>query len=428
MGNQDGKLKRTAADLRDRGESRPEDGENVKKGGRKSHGKSNEPHGKKRSKSESRTSVFSNLRIRKTLSRPKDGTCGSNDDVLGGQHLQTDELDSTHSVVTKTPEISISADEGGLSDTDADHSHVNKSLAAAAGHETQEAQKTSSGSDTDLYSFHSATEQDDLLLDIQMAIKMQFSQEGSQEGETDHLSKVLQGPLSSSHTLFWDAGDQLASNKEIMLSQVQTHEKEDIVSFNAAELQRKVSISEENHQASAAETNTNKTSGSSSQVCETQELASECRDDSDTGVGVISIERNVSDNRCIMETEDRDDLPLEKHAEDLSGAVPGTLESSPASRKSTDQSHTAQREQMSWNGSSRGKFFAKDCAGLRKYSGTGLKGKTSRSADWTNELIKAQKKSMRKGSIVEESGVPRKSSSVPASSLNLSNVLRGKKM
>ncbi|XP_066461504.1 formin-2 [Eleutherodactylus coqui] len=431
MGNQDGKLKRTA-DVRDRADCRPEDGENVRKGGRKSHGKHSELQGKKRGKSESRSSVFSNLRIRRNLSRSKDGTtCGSNDDVLGGQHLQTDEIGSTHSAATKTPEISISADEGGLSDTDAEHTHINRSLEAAASHEIQEGQKTSSGSDTDIYSFHSATEQDDLLFDIQMAIKMQFSQDGTQEGGSDYLSKVLQGPLTSSQTVFWDAGDQLPSSKEGVVSSVQTYEKEEIVSIKATQVERETSISEGGHQASEADTTCIVTSGpdgSSSQVYESEELTSlhvKCREDSD--IGVESSERNVGNNTGIK--VEKGDLFLKTndtvYAEDLPGA--DTPESPTASRNSPEnaQPPTAKREQTFWNGSFRGHFFANDAAGFRKHRGNGLQGNSSRSADWTNELIKVQKKSIRKRSIpdiADESAVPRKFSSVPASSFSLSNV------
>ncbi|EDL13214.1 formin 2, partial [Mus musculus] len=48
-------------------------------------------------------------------------------------------------------------------------------LETAAG--AQDGQRTSSGSDTDIYSFHSATEQEDLLSDIQQAIRLQQQQQ-----------------------------------------------------------------------------------------------------------------------------------------------------------------------------------------------------------------------------------------------------------
>uniref|UniRef100_A0A8C5P6N0 Formin 2 n=1 Tax=Leptobrachium leishanense TaxID=445787 RepID=A0A8C5P6N0_9ANUR len=214
MGNQEGKLKKSTGDGQEGTETRPVDGENSKKGGRKTLGKRGEQHGKKRSKSESRASVFSNLRIRKTLSKAKDGgTCDSKENVLCSQALQTEELDSAYSVATKTPDISISADEGGLSDTDADHFDIPQDITAATVSigAAQEEPRTSSGSDTDIYSFHSATEHDDLLSDIQQAIKLQFShQEACGRSDTDFLlSKVTAGPLSTSRTVFLDAAEQL---------------------------------------------------------------------------------------------------------------------------------------------------------------------------------------------------------------------------
>ncbi|XP_070590123.1 formin-2 isoform X2 [Erythrolamprus reginae] len=181
MGNQDGKLKRNAGEVHEGGEdaSGPRDAEGTKKGGGSKktlgrHGKGGES--KKKGKSEARSSVFSNLRIRKNLSKSKDGNSSSREDVLDSQAVHTGELDSAHSILTKTPDISISADEGGLSDTEADHfENTNETRPAAA--EPQDGQRTSSGSDTDIYSFHSATEQEDLLSDIQQAIRLQQQQQ-----------------------------------------------------------------------------------------------------------------------------------------------------------------------------------------------------------------------------------------------------------
>ncbi|XP_051849490.1 formin-2 isoform X2 [Antechinus flavipes] len=216
MGNQDGKLKRSAGDASLEGGGGgggggedavgPRDAEGTKKGsgGKKAlgkHGKggggggTGEP-GKKKSKSDSRASVFYNLRIRKNLSKGK-GSVGSREDVLDSQALQTGELDSAHSLVTKTPDLSLSADEVGLSDTEgADPFEVSRpsavgpagigvqsaiegDLEAAPG--AQDGQRTSSGSDTDIYSFHSATEQEDLLSDIQQAIRLQQQQQQQQQ-------------------------------------------------------------------------------------------------------------------------------------------------------------------------------------------------------------------------------------------------------
>ncbi|XP_055988017.1 formin-2 [Sorex fumeus] len=204
MGNQEGKLKRSAGDSSHEGGGSedavgPRDAETTKKGigGKKALGKHSKggggysgEQGKKKSKSDSRASVFSNLRIRKNLSKGK-GPGGSREDVLDSQALQTGELDSAHSVVTKTPDLSLSADDTGLSDVEcvdpfevtrpggpglADAGVGSQAVAEETAVGAQDGQRTSSGSDTDIYSFHSATEQEDLLSDIQQAIRLQQQQ------------------------------------------------------------------------------------------------------------------------------------------------------------------------------------------------------------------------------------------------------------
>ncbi|XP_072906689.1 formin-2 isoform X2 [Hemitrygon akajei] len=182
MGNQDGKLKKTAGDGQEcPDDSRLKDADGTKKGsgGKKAHakhGKGNENHRKK--KSESSRSVFS-IRKRKQQTRGKNG---SKDDISESRALHIEELDSVHSV-TKTPDISISADEGGLTDTEAEPLDItNDSLPAAP--EPPTGQRLSSESDTDIYSFHSAAEQEDLLSDIQHAIQLQW------------LGKEAEGKLS----------------------------------------------------------------------------------------------------------------------------------------------------------------------------------------------------------------------------------------
>ncbi|XP_009995896.1 PREDICTED: formin-2 [Chaetura pelagica] len=197
MGNQDGKLKKNTGDVSEGGEdaSGPKDTDGTKKvsGSRRGLGKhaKGSESGKKKGKSDSRASVFSNLRIRKNLSKAKDGNSSSREDVLDSQAVQAGELDSTHSIITKTPDISISADEGGLSDTDVEHFEIrNETVPAAA--EAQDGQRTSSGSDTDIYSFHSATEQEDLLSDIQQAIRLQQQQQGAiNVGTEDLVTKTM---------------------------------------------------------------------------------------------------------------------------------------------------------------------------------------------------------------------------------------------
>lgn len=206
MGNQDGKLKRSAGDASHEGggaedASGPRDAETTKKasGSKKALGKHGKGGGgsgetsKKKSKSDSRASVFSNLRIRKNLTKGK-GASDSREDVLDSQALPIGELDSAHSIVTKTPDLSLSAEETGLSDTEcADpfeviHPGASRPAEAGVGIQAnaedletaagaQDGQRTSSGSDTDIYSFHSATEQEDLLSDIQQAIRLQQQQQ-----------------------------------------------------------------------------------------------------------------------------------------------------------------------------------------------------------------------------------------------------------
>ncbi|XP_074845203.1 formin-2 [Carettochelys insculpta] len=204
MGNQDGKLKKNTGDVYEGAEDAagPKDTEGTKKGagskkGLGKHGKGSESC-KKKGKSDSKASVFSNLRIRKNLSKAKDGTSSSREDVLESQALHTGELDSAHSVITKTPDISISADEGGLSDTEVEHFEITNETRPAAA-EIQDGQRTSSGSDTDIYSFHSATEQEDLLSDIQQAIRLQQQQQGAINiGTEEHVIKRMDPHMANS--------------------------------------------------------------------------------------------------------------------------------------------------------------------------------------------------------------------------------------
>ncbi|XP_038253288.1 formin-2 isoform X2 [Dermochelys coriacea] len=203
MGNQDGKLKKNTGDVCEGGEdvSGPKDTEGTKKGagskkGLGKHGKGSES-GKKKGKSDSKASVFSNLRIRKNLSKAKDGTSSSREDVLESQALHTEELDSARSIINKTPDISISADEAGLSDTDVEHFEITNETRPAAA-EAQDGQRTSSGSDTDIYSFHSATEQEDLLSDIQQAIRQQQQQGAINIGTEEQVTKTMDPHMANS--------------------------------------------------------------------------------------------------------------------------------------------------------------------------------------------------------------------------------------
>ncbi|XP_056250698.1 formin-2 [Seriola aureovittata] len=142
----------------------------VDKKSKKSHSKiskgGGEQSGKKKSKSESKGSVFSSMKIRKSISKAK-GL--SKDDMLEDGKA----AHSGKAGLSPGAEASLSADEMGmLSDVEGDLSCLptesHQSIADEIG------RKTSSGSDADLYSFHSAAaENEDLLSDIQQAIRDQ---------------------------------------------------------------------------------------------------------------------------------------------------------------------------------------------------------------------------------------------------------------
>lgn len=169
MGNQETKQKKgggsggAAGDVSCDGDA---DERDVDKKSKKSHNKiskGGEQAGRKKSKSESKGSMFSGMKIRKSLSKAK-GV--SKDDML-------DDGRSAHmGKAGLTPSAEASADEMGmLSDVET-------------------GRKTSSGSDADLYSFHSAAaENEDLLSDIQQALRDQSSEK--QEVLTVNLSEGL---------------------------------------------------------------------------------------------------------------------------------------------------------------------------------------------------------------------------------------------
>ncbi|XP_050980863.1 formin-2 isoform X2 [Labeo rohita] len=157
MGNQDGKLKRSeAGGATD--ESAAQDG--TKKG---SHGKKSRGEGGKKKNKPDRSSVFPHIRKRK--SKAKGLLSGSKEDAL-------DELDSVPSLCNKTPDLS--GDELGHSDAEPERPRLaaDSRQNTLDGPEEEEKKVVSSGSDTDMYSFHSAAEQEDLLADIQQAIRL----------------------------------------------------------------------------------------------------------------------------------------------------------------------------------------------------------------------------------------------------------------
>lgn len=165
MGNQEAKQKKgggSGGAVGDVSCAADADEREVDKKSKKSHekiskGGGGEHNGKKKSKSESKGSVFSSIKIRKSLSKVK-GL--SKDDVLE---------DGKSAQVGKTGP----ADERGmLSDTEGDLSRLTSDSHQSIVDEI--GRKTSSGSDADLYSFHSASaDNEDLLSDIQQAIRDQ---------------------------------------------------------------------------------------------------------------------------------------------------------------------------------------------------------------------------------------------------------------
>lgn len=178
MGNQEAKQKKgggtAAGDVSCEGEA---DEREVDKKSKKSHSRSSKGEQKKKSKSESKGSVFSGMKIRKSLSRAR-GL--SKEDILedgkGGMRSAADG--------------GLSADEM-LSDGEGDPSRLADDCQSAADDLDR---KLSSGSDGDLYSFHSAAaESEDLLLDIQQAMREQsvpgrFSKELlSEEHKAPHM-------------------------------------------------------------------------------------------------------------------------------------------------------------------------------------------------------------------------------------------------
>ncbi|KAM8952568.1 formin-2 [Pelodytes ibericus] len=477
MGNQDGKLKKSSGDVQDGTETGPKDGGNTK-GGRKTLGKRSEQHGKKRSKSESRASVFSNLRIRKTLSRAKDGACDSKEDVLGSQALPTEELDSTYSVTTKTPDISISADEGGLSDTDADHFEIPHDIPATAV-ATGEGQRTSSGSDTDIYSFHSATEQDDLLSDIQQAIKLQHFQQG--ESDTDHLlSKVIGGPLASSQTLFLDATAQLPTpDHDLTLSTGLSHltvtPSEEQVYFSrttdsASPTKETLDLITDTHLKEDLQ-NDDRVLGSVPVTCSENDAVTveDVGLPSTNGDAAISGVSETDMRNPASVSEETDGLFSGRRNHNLSAdvlysALIGSQQRHPASSNNTGVKpyppinpcyiKTTTRQLSSPNHSpfvspshspqltrKQGQLLKHDTLRTGKKRSSSLAGTISRSADWTEELIQDQNKDLRKGSLTDflvykENGkkigteslpsVSRKSSSAQVSTLSIPNVFTGR--
>ncbi|XP_036403053.1 formin-2-like [Megalops cyprinoides] len=172
MGNQDGKPRRAAGEP----SAGTEQAEKLRKEPhrKKSHDKhsKDEASSKKKPKSRSKPSVFSSLRIQKNLSKVKGSLGGSKEYFLDSHASQNDDLGKGQYFPVHPADLSLSADEVGLSDTEPERLRLNADSRQSTV-DTQEGHRASSSSDTDIYSFHSAVEQEYLLSDIQQAICQQ---------------------------------------------------------------------------------------------------------------------------------------------------------------------------------------------------------------------------------------------------------------
>ncbi|XP_041866873.1 formin-2 [Melanotaenia boesemani] len=192
MGNQETKQKKggvsggAAGDVNCEGDA---DEREVEKQSKKFHNKTSkvggEHNAKKKPKSESKGSVFSGMKIRKSLSKVK-GL--SKDDMLEdgrSAHVGKTEL-------KPGAEASQSADDMGmLSDVEGDLNRLTADGQQSVG---EFGRKTSSGSEADLYSFHSAAaETEDLLSDIQQAIRDQLV-------VSDSILEIVPRPLNEHMT------------------------------------------------------------------------------------------------------------------------------------------------------------------------------------------------------------------------------------
>ncbi|XP_016421886.1 formin-2-like isoform X2 [Sinocyclocheilus rhinocerous] len=199
MGNQEAKQKKTTVTTGVEGagngaSTEDRDHEHLKK---IKKSKLSGDSGKKKSKSEgSRGSVFSNIRIRKGLSRK--GL--SKEDVLddGIRIKSMDANDSSNG--------GISGDElEGLTPDSKQLTAESRQSTLDTTEDDAERETEGSGSDTDLCSYHSAAEAQDLLLDIQRTIRQQQQMEGVSEGQncsgqvgSEGQTEVTQGLTCSS--------------------------------------------------------------------------------------------------------------------------------------------------------------------------------------------------------------------------------------
>lgn len=207
MGNQEAKQKKaassgTAGDAHCEGDAEDRD---VDKKSKKSHSKNKvESNGKKKGKSDSK-SVFSNMKIKKTK-----GKRLSKEDILeDDKHLASSEIVASQS----TDDIGV------VSDCKVDNLAIDGNQSGV----DENGRKTSSGSDVDLYSFHSAAaDNEDLLSDIQQTIR--------QCAATEEILQMMTGHYSEGSTTK-DRGEVTCSNNQDMQAlcstsvDVKTHKK-----------------------------------------------------------------------------------------------------------------------------------------------------------------------------------------------------------
>ncbi|XP_072565691.1 formin-2-like isoform X2 [Paramormyrops kingsleyae] len=177
MGSQNGKWKRSTGDTdrRTDGNERGAGGKDTESAKKASQSRKSQKNNEK-AKPDSKPSVFSSVHKVKSRAKAKDSSGASKDDAL---HTQAGH-DKNLTIKTETPNISISADELGLSDAE-EHFH-STAESRKSGLETPDEQIASSGSDTDINSFHSAAEPENLLSNVQQVI---HPQQGDIKSATD---------------------------------------------------------------------------------------------------------------------------------------------------------------------------------------------------------------------------------------------------
>lgn len=183
MGNQEAKQKKSTTTVGDEDAGANGDDREQHKKIKKSHSRASKlssDSSKKKSKSEgSKSSVFSNIRIRTGLSRK--GL--SKEDVLdGGIRINNVDANGSNNGGMSGDEL-----EGLTSDSKLDRKQLTADSRQSTLDTTEDdvgRETEGSGSDTDLYSFHSAAEAQDLLSDIQRTISQQHQMKSITEGQS----------------------------------------------------------------------------------------------------------------------------------------------------------------------------------------------------------------------------------------------------